>query len=71
MRPRPSAVLEFARIWRALPKIVFSRSLEAVEGNTRLLRDGLGEEVARLKAQEGNDLASAGRDSPARAPGSG
>lgn len=53
-------VLEFARIWRALPKIVFSRSLEAVEGNTRLLRDGLGDEVARLKAQEGNDLGVGG-----------
>ena len=53
-------ILEFARIWRALPKIVFSRSLEAVEGNTRLLRDGLGDEVARLKAQEGNDLGVGG-----------
>jgi dihydrofolate reductase len=53
-------ILEFARIWQALPKVVFSRSLEAVEGNTRLLRDGLGEEVARLKAQEGNDLGVGG-----------
>ena len=54
------ADLEFARIWQALPKVVFSRSLEAVEGNTRLMRDGLGEEVARLKAQEGKDLAVGG-----------
>jgi len=54
------ADLEFARIWKALPKVVFSRSLEAVEGNTRLMRDGLGEEVARLKAQEGNDLGVGG-----------
>jgi dihydrofolate reductase len=53
-------ILEFARIWQALPKVVFSRSLEAVEGNTTLLRDGLGEEVARLKAQEGNDLGVGG-----------
>ncbi len=53
-------ILEFARIWQALPKVVFSRSLEAVEGNTRLLRDGLGDEVARLKAQEGNDLGVGG-----------
>ena len=30
------AQLEFARIWKQLPKLVFSKSLEAVEGNARL-----------------------------------
>ena len=47
----PSAgevVLEFARIWQDLPKIVFSKTLEEVEGNARLVRDGAAEEVARL-----------------------
>jgi dihydrofolate reductase len=53
-------VLEFARIWKALPKIVFSRTLEKVEGNARLLRDGVGEEVAELKRQPGKDLAVGG-----------
>ena len=52
--------VEFARVWQALPKVVFSRSLQAVEGNTRLMRDGLAEEVARLKAQDGNDLGVGG-----------
>ena len=33
-----AAQLEFARIWKGLPKIVFSKSLEAVEGNARLSR---------------------------------
>jgi dihydrofolate reductase len=59
----PSAgevAVEFARIWTSLPKIVFSRTLDAVEGNTRLLRDGLAEEVARLKEQPGKDLAVGG-----------
>lgn len=59
----PSAAeheLEFARIWQRLPKIVFSRTLERVEGNARLVRDGLAEEVARLKEQPGNDLAVGG-----------
>jgi dihydrofolate reductase len=55
-------IVEFARIWQALPKVVFSRSLEAVEGNTTLVRDGLGEEVARLKAQDGKDLGVGGAD---------
>jgi dihydrofolate reductase len=59
----PSAaehVLEFARIWKVLPKIVFSRTLEKVEGNARLLRDNVGEEVAELKRQPGKDLAVGG-----------
>jgi dihydrofolate reductase len=51
---------EFARIWQELPKVVFSKSLDRVEGNARLLRDGVAEEVARLKAQAGKPLAVAG-----------
>jgi dihydrofolate reductase len=59
----PSAAeheLEFARIWKSLPKIVFSKTLEKVEGNARLVRDGVAEEVARLKEQPGKDLAVGG-----------
>jgi len=59
----PSATeyeLEFARIWQNLPKIVFSKTLEKVEGNARLVRDGVVEEVAKLKAQPGTDLALGG-----------
>ena len=52
--------LEFAGIWKALPKIVFSKTLEEVEGNTRLVREGLAEEVARLKEEPGKDLAVGG-----------
>jgi dihydrofolate reductase len=50
------AMLEFARIWKDLPKIVFSRTLERVEWNSRLVRDHAGEEVERLKAQPGFDM---------------
>jgi dihydrofolate reductase len=53
-------VREFARIWRDLPKIVFSRTLETVEGNARLARDSPAEEVARLKEQPGKDVAVGG-----------
>ena len=52
--------LEFARIWKALPKVVFSTTLEEVEGNARLVTDGVAEEVARLKEQPGKDLAVGG-----------
>ena len=40
---------EFAAIWQALPKVVFSRTLDSVEGvNTRLARGDLRAELAAL-----------------------
>jgi dihydrofolate reductase len=56
----PEHMLEFARIWKQTPKIVFSRTLERVEGNFRLVRDDAAEEVARLKQEPGKDLAVGG-----------
>jgi dihydrofolate reductase len=56
----PEHVLEFARIWKELPKIVFSSTLEKVEGNARLVREGAAEEVAKLKQQPGKDLGVGG-----------
>jgi dihydrofolate reductase len=56
----PEHELEFARIWKETPKIVFSRTLERVEGNARLVRDNIADEVARLKEQPGKDLAVGG-----------
>jgi len=59
----PSAsevTVDFARIWQALPKVVFSKTLDRVEGNTRLASTGVVEEVARLKEEPGGDLAVGG-----------
>jgi dihydrofolate reductase len=56
----PEHVLEFARIWKALPKIVVSKTLETVEGNARLVRGDVAEEVAELKRQPGKDIAVGG-----------
>jgi dihydrofolate reductase len=50
------AMLEFAGIWKALPKIVFSRTLQRVDWNSRLVREDAAAEVARLKAQPGFDM---------------
>ena len=52
--------LEFARIWTTLPKIVFSTTLEKVEGRARLAATGVAEEVAGLKHEPGKDLAVGG-----------
>ncbi len=45
----------WAAIWNPLPKVVFSSSLPAVQGNARLAGGGLAEEIERLRAapQEG------------------
>jgi dihydrofolate reductase len=51
---------EFARIWKATPKLVFSTTLDSVEGNARLLKGGAVEEVARLKQEPGDALAVGG-----------
>jgi len=56
----PEHELEFARIWKDTPKIVFSKTLEKVEGNARLVRDDVAEEVAKLKEEPGKDLAVGG-----------
>jgi dihydrofolate reductase len=50
------AMVEFARIWKDKPKIVFSRTLELVEWNSGLVRDDAADEVARLKEQPGFDM---------------
>ncbi|MGB8360034.1 MAG: dihydrofolate reductase family protein, partial [Acidimicrobiia bacterium] len=47
------AELEWAAIWNPLPKVVFSSTLSAVEGNARLASGGLAEEVERLRAEPG------------------
>ncbi len=43
--------LEFAAIWRAIPKVVFSNTLTEVQGNARLASDGLAEEIERLRSE--------------------
>lgn len=52
--------LEFARIWKAIPKVVFSTTLDRVEGNARLARNDVADEVAKLKEQPGEDVVSVG-----------
>jgi dihydrofolate reductase len=52
--------LEFARIWNDLPKVVFSRTLDRVEGGARLVSEDPAEEVARLKEEPGRDLGVGG-----------
>jgi dihydrofolate reductase len=53
--------LEWAALWNPLPKVVFSTTLTAVEGNARLASGGLAEEIERLRAEPGDgDIAIGG-----------
>ena len=52
----PPTVVEFARIWRGMPKVVYSRTLQQVERNARIVRDVVPAEVIALKSEPGGDL---------------
>jgi len=55
-------IVEFAGIWRDMPKIVFSRTLERADWNTTVVRDVVPEEMLALKAEPGGDLVLGGSD---------
>jgi len=42
---------DFSRIWRDMPKVVFSQTLESVDWNSRLERGDVVEVVTKLKAE--------------------
>jgi dihydrofolate reductase len=50
----------FADVWCALPKVVFSRTLDNVEGNARLAEASVAEEVAAALAATDRDVAIGG-----------
>jgi len=53
--------LEWASVWRDLPKVVFSTTLSAVVGNARLATGSLVEEIERLRAESADgDIAIGG-----------
>ncbi|MGW1837758.1 dihydrofolate reductase family protein [Streptomyces sp. NPDC002067] len=58
----PAPVAEFAAIWRAAPKYVFSRTLEHVAPGTTLLREVDPDLIRALKSRPGGDLCLGGAD---------
>jgi dihydrofolate reductase len=51
---------EFAEIWRGTPKVVFSTTLDSVEGNATLRKEVVPEEIEVLKERSPKDLAVGG-----------
>ena len=69
---QPPSVQDFAEIWRAADKVVFSKTLEAVSSaRTRIERDFDPEAVEEMKATAGHDISVGGPDLAAQAIRSG
>jgi len=58
----PPAVVEFARIWRDMPKVVYSRTLDRADWNATVVHDVVPAEVLALKTQPGGNLVLGGAD---------
>lgn len=58
---------EFADVWRALPKVVFSRTLDGVRGNARLAVASVAEEVAAALDATDEDVSIGGAGLAAQA----
>ncbi|MEA5079365.1 MAG: dihydrofolate reductase family protein [Anaerolineaceae bacterium] len=56
----PEYILEYARIWKNLPKVVFSSTLKEVGWNSRLAKGDLATEVKQLKDQPGERISVGG-----------
>ncbi|HET8961757.1 dihydrofolate reductase family protein [Nocardioides sp.] len=54
------AEIDFARSWRDTPKVVFSSTLDKVDGNARLVTGDAVAEITRLKAEDGGPMEIAG-----------
>jgi dihydrofolate reductase len=55
---------EFAQTFNDIDKIVFSRSLDHVEGNARVIRANLRDEILKLKQEPGNNISIGGVSLP-------
>jgi dihydrofolate reductase len=57
---------EFAQTFNDIDKVVFSRSLDHVEGNARLVRANLAEEIQKLKREAGKNISIGGVSLPSQ-----
>ena len=61
------AEVEFARAFVSSKKVVFSRSLDSAEdGNTRIVRTNLHDEILKLKQEPGKNILVGGVDIPSQ-----
>src|SRR6185369_15488373 len=61
------AMNEFAQAFDSIDKIVFSQSLDRVEGkNTRIVRSNLQDEILKLKQEQGKNILTGGVSIPSQ-----
>lgn len=61
------AMNDFAITFNAIPKLVFSRSLNnAEDGNTRVVHSNIKDEMLKLKQEPGKNIATGGVDIPSQ-----
>ena len=65
-RSETKASLEFAKTFVSKNKIVFSQSLDSAEGNTRIVRTNLRDEIVKLKKERGKNILIGGVDIPSQ-----
>lgn len=58
------AEVDFAKAFGAIDKVVFSRTLDSVEENARIVRENPGDEIRKLKQQPGKNISVGGVDLP-------
>jgi dihydrofolate reductase len=60
------AMNEFAQTFDSIDKIVFSQSLDSAEGNTRIARTELQDEIRKLKQEQGKHILIGGVSIPSQ-----
>jgi len=60
------AEIEFARTFDSIKKVVFSQSLDSAEGNTRIVRTNLQDEILKLKQEPGKNILAGGVSIPSQ-----
>lgn len=56
----PQVEIEYARIWKSKPKVVFSKNLQQVAWNSTLVREDIAGVVKKLKEQPGDAMSVGG-----------
>ncbi len=58
----PRVETEFSKLWKKIPKIVYSKTLESVDWNSTLRREVDPEEIRKLKSSPGKNIDLGGAD---------
>jgi dihydrofolate reductase len=60
------ALNEFARVFDSIKRVVFSRTLDSAEDNTRIVRGNLRDEILKLKQEPGKNILVGGVNLPSQ-----